>query len=70
MEVEGPVEQDPVALVEPHVYMEEELHAADPKLQELIVADWQLIDVFGHTIYQNDGSNLLGKALVAMDTSW
>ena len=42
-EVEEPVGKYPVALVRPPVYMEEELHAADPKLQEFVAADWKLI---------------------------
>ena len=46
-EVEEIVQKDPMTLIGPHVYTEEELHATGPKLQELVAADWNLIGNFG-----------------------
>ena len=68
--VEEPVGKYPMALVRPPVYMEEELHTADPKLQEFVAADWKLINFFGDTIHQNDGTHLHVRVSVAMGTSW
>ena len=39
-------------------------------LQELTGADRKLINIFGDTIHQNDGSHLCGGVSVAVDTSW
>ncbi len=50
--------------------MEEELRMADPCLQELTVADRQLLGVFGNTIHLNDGTHLDGGISAAENAKW
>ena len=46
-------------------FTEDELRAGDERLQDLTSADRKLIDIFGDTIHQNDGSHLRGGVSVA-----
>ncbi len=54
----------------PHTFTEEELHGADPQLQRLTAADWQLLDIFGDTIHLNDGTHLDGGIGAAEGAKW
>ena len=51
-------------------YTEVELRAADSKLQDLAAADRKLIEIFGDTIHQNDGTHLHGTVSSAVDQMW
>jgi hypothetical protein len=54
----------------PRTLTEEELHEADPQLQQLTAADWRLLGIFGNTIHLNDGTHLNGGICAAEDAKW
>ncbi len=54
----------------PCTFTEEELHGADPQLQQLTAVDWWLLGIFGNTIDLNDGTHLGGGIGAAKDAKW
>ncbi len=54
----------------PRTFTEEELHGADPRLQQLTAADRRLLGIFGNTIHLNDGTHLDGGIGVNKDARW
>jgi hypothetical protein len=54
----------------PRTFTEEELHGADPRLQQLTTTDWRLLGIFDNTIHFNDGTHLDGGIGAAKDAKW
>jgi hypothetical protein len=54
----------------PSTFTEEELHEADPQLQQLTTADRWLLGIFNNTIHLNDGTHLNGGIGATEDAKW
>jgi hypothetical protein len=54
----------------PRTFTKEELHEADPRLQQLTTADRGLLGIFSNTIHLNDGTHLDGGIGATEDAMW